>query len=141
MHYADFPRISFGIIVLNGEPFTKYCLRQLYPHAYEIIVVEGGSRKAIDEAPEGHSTDGTLEALYEFKAQEDPEDKIQIITRDDFWTEKDEQSQAYAQVATGDHLWQVDIDESNPAALPDAEVFARNPSRARHHRSTAAGAC
>ena len=111
LHYANFPRISFGIIVLNGEPFTKYCLRQLYPHAYEIIVVEGGSRKAIGEAPEGHSTDGTLEALCEFKTREDPENKVQIITRDGFWTEKDEQSQAYAQVATGDYLWQVDIDE------------------------------
>jgi hypothetical protein len=111
LHSADFPRISFGIIVLNGGPFTKYCLRQLYPHAYEIIVVEGGSKKAIDQAPEGHSTDGTLEALSEFKAQEDPENKVRIITRDGFWTEKDEQSQAYAQVATGDYLWQVDIDE------------------------------
>ena len=43
-------KITFGIIVLNGEPFTKYCLRQLYPFAYEIIVVEGGSRWAIDQA-------------------------------------------------------------------------------------------
>ena len=36
------PRISFGIIVFNGEPFTRYCLRALYPFAHEIIVVEGG---------------------------------------------------------------------------------------------------
>jgi len=105
------PRISFGIIVLNGEPFTKYCLRQLYPHAHEIIVVEGGSEKARHVAPEGYSTDGTLEALGEFKAQEDPEDKVQIVTKDGFWSEKDEQSQVYAERATGDYLWQVDIDE------------------------------
>lgn len=108
---VQFPRISFGIIVLNGEPFTKYCLRQLYPHAYEIIVVEGGSDKAAGFAPQGRSTDGTLEALREFKEQEDPEDKLQIVTREGFWPEKDEQSQAYAQRATGDYLWQVDIDE------------------------------
>lgn len=107
----DFPRISFGIIVLNGEPFTKYCLRQLYPHAYEIIVVEGGSDKAGGIAPQGRSTDGTLEALREFKDQEDPENKLKIVTREGFWPEKDEQSQAYAQLATGDYLWQVDIDE------------------------------
>lgn len=105
------PRFSFGIIVLNGEPFTKYCLRQLYPHAYEIIVIEGGSEKAIQFAPNGHSTDGTLESLHEFKVQEDPEDKIQIVTKDGFWSEKNEQSQAYAERATGDYLWQVDIDE------------------------------
>jgi len=108
---VKFPRISFGIIVLNGEPFTRYCLRQLYPHAYEIIVVEGGSKKAAGFAPEGHSTDGTLEALREFKEQGDPENKIQIVTRDGFWSEKDEQSRAYAERATGDYLWQVDIDE------------------------------
>ena len=37
-----FPRISFGIIVLNGEPFTRYNLRALYPFAHQIIVAEGG---------------------------------------------------------------------------------------------------
>lgn len=108
---SDLPRISFGTIVLNGEPFTKYCLRSLYPFAYEIIVVEGGSQYAKTYAPDGHSTDGTLEALYEFKKQEDPENKVRIITKDGFWEEKEEQSQAYAEVATGDYLWQVDNDE------------------------------
>ena len=39
---VTWPRISFGIIVFNGEPFTRYCLRALYPFAHEIIVVEGG---------------------------------------------------------------------------------------------------
>jgi len=109
---GELPRITFGIIVLNGEPFTRYCLRALYPFAYEIIVVEGATINAAAIAtPDGHSTDGTLETLYRFKAAEDPEDKVQIITRDGFWSEKDEQSQAYAEKATGDYLWQVDIDE------------------------------
>jgi len=105
------PRISFGIIVLNGEPFTRYCLRQIYPHAHEIIVVEGGSSKAVEVAPNGHSTDGTLEILEKFKRFEDPEDKVRIVTKAGFWEEKDEQSRAYADQATGDYLWQVDIDE------------------------------
>ena len=35
------PRITFGIIVLNGEPFIRYCLRQLYPHAHEITRAVG----------------------------------------------------------------------------------------------------
>jgi len=106
------PRISFGIIVLNGEPWTRYNLRALYPFAHEIIVVEGAVEKARAAAtPDGHSTDGTLEVLQRFKAEEDPEDKVQIVTRDGFWDEKDEQSQAYAERATGDLLWQVDIDE------------------------------
>lgn len=107
----NIPKITFGIIVLNGEPYTKYCLRSIYQFAHEIIVVEGGSKKAIDQAPEGHSVDGTLKALQKFKEQEDTENKVQIVTRDGFWEEKTEQSQAFAERATGDYIWQVDIDE------------------------------
>lgn len=106
------PRISFGMIVLNGEPFTRYTLRALYPFAHEIIVVEGAAPGAATIASaDGHSLDGTLECLRAFKAREDPEDKLIIVTRDGFWSEKDEMSQAYAERATGDYLWQVDVDE------------------------------
>jgi hypothetical protein len=104
--------VSFGIIVLNGEPFTRYCLRALYPLAHEIIVIEGACQAAAAVAtPDGHSTDGTLQILRRFQAQEDPEGKVHIVCRDGFWSEKDEQSQAFAARATGDYLWQVDIDE------------------------------
>lgn len=108
----QWPRISFGVIVLNGEPFTRYCLRALYPFAHEIIVVEGANpSSAAIATPEGHSLDGTLETLRRFKVEEDPEDKLQIVTCEGFWSEKDDQSRAYAERATGDYLWQVDIDE------------------------------
>lgn len=116
---GPFPKITFGIIVLNGEPFTRYNLRALYPFAHEIIVVEGASPGAAPVAtPDGHSTDGTLETLQLFKEREDPSDKVRVVTAEDeghpdgFWPgEKHEQSQAYARRATGDYLWQVDIDE------------------------------
>ena len=106
------PRISFGMIVLNGEPFLRYNLRALYPFAYEIIVVEGAAPAARHIASaDGHSRDSTLQTLRDFKAKEDPQDKLRIITRDGFWSEKDEMSAAYAALATGDYLWQVDVDE------------------------------
>ncbi len=109
---SRFPRISFGMIVLNGEPFTRYTLRALYPYAHEIIVVEGAAPGAANIASaDGHSLDGTLDSLRAFKADEDPQDKLIIVTRDGFWSEKDEMSQAYAQRASGDYLWQVDVDE------------------------------
>ncbi|MDD5595515.1 MAG: glycosyltransferase family A protein [Candidatus Omnitrophica bacterium] len=119
MNQPQYPKITFGIIVLNGEPFTRYCLKSIYPFAHEIIVVEGGHENAVAVCtPDGHSIDGTLEALRRFKQEEDPENKLQIITRDGFWPMKDElgryrthQSRAYAEKATGDYLWQVDIDE------------------------------
>jgi hypothetical protein len=113
------PKVTFGIIVLNGEPFTRYCLRALYPFAHEIIVVEGGHEDTRAVAtPDGHSLDGTLEVLERFCAEEDPECKVTVVTKDGFWQKKDEfgrckthQSRAYAERATGDYLWQVDIDE------------------------------
>lgn len=126
------PRITFGMIVLNGEPFLRYNLRALYPHAHQIVVVEGASPKAAHAAsPEGHSVDGTLEALRRFKAEEDPEGKLLIVTAEDeglpdgFWPgEKDQQSQAYARRATGDWLWQVDADEFYmPEDLARAAAF------------------
>jgi len=113
------PKVTFGIIVLNGEPFTRYCLRALYPFAHEIIVVEGGHEDTHTVAtPDGHSLDATLEVLKRFCAEEDPEHKVTVVTRDGFWPKEDElgrcktaQSRAYAERATGDYLWQVDIDE------------------------------
>lgn len=113
------PRITFGIIVLNGEPFTRYMLRALYPFAYQIVVAEGAAPGARNiSTADGHSRDGTLETLRRFKAEEDPEGKLTIVTAEDegypdgFWPgEKDEQSRAYAKRATGDYLWQVDVDE------------------------------
>lgn len=116
---AAIPRITFGVIVLNGEPFTRYTLRSLYPYAAEIIVVEGAAPDARNIATAGgHSRDGTLDVLRRFKDEEDPDGKLTIVTAEDeghpdgFWPgEKDEQSRAYARRTTGDYLWQVDIDE------------------------------
>ncbi len=113
------PRITFGLIVLNGEPFTRFNLRAIYPWAYQIIVVEGAcvSAAALTDG-EGHSADGTLNVLRRFQAEEDVDKKLTIVTAEDeghpngFWPgEKDEMSQAYAKRANGNYLWQVDIDE------------------------------
>jgi hypothetical protein len=138
MNKSGLPKITFGIIVLNGEPFTRYCLRSLYPFAYEIIVVEGGHEDAKSvSTPDGHSIDGTLDALYEFKRNEDPENKVTIVTRDGFWPKKDElgrnrtpQSRAYAERATGDYLWQIDIDEfyREDDMLRILEMLKKDPS-------------
>lgn len=126
------PKITFGMIVLNGEPFTRYNLRALYPYAHQIIVIEGACLAARQNATtEGHSLDGTLEILRAFKLTEDPDDKLVIVTAEDegygngFWPgEKDEQSRAYAKRATGEWLWQVDSDEFY---MPhDIEVVCRD---------------
>lgn len=111
-------RITFGMIVFNGEPFVKYNLSAMYPFAHQIIVVEGAARSSASVArPDGHSTDGTLETLYRFKNELDPDNKVIIVTAadegyaDGIWPEKDEMSAAYAKRATGNYLWQLDSDE------------------------------
>jgi len=102
-------KLSFGMIVLNGEPFIKYNLEALYPHAHEILIVEGAVEKFAHAAtPDGHSLDNTVEII---KAFPDPEHKIKLIQRDGFWPEKDEMSNAYMEACTGDYIWQVDVDE------------------------------
>ena len=132
------PKITFGIIVLNGEPFTRYCLRSIYPYAHEIIVVEGGHEDAKSVCtPDGHSVDGTRDVLYKFKSEEDPLDKVLIITKDGFWPKTDElgrhrtpQSRAYAEKATGEYLWQIDIDEFYKAKDIEEilKMLKQNPS-------------
>ncbi len=116
---SDGPAISFVIIVLNGEPFTRHTLRALYPFAHEIIVAEGASPGAAGIASaDGHSTDETLSSLRSFQNLEDPEGRVRVLTAEDsghpdgFWPgEKHEQSRAAFTQATGDYVWQVDIDE------------------------------
>jgi len=77
-------KITFGMIVLNGEPFVRYNLRALYPFAHQIIVVEGSCPAARGVAgPDGHSKDGTLETLARFSREEDPENKILILRAED----------------------------------------------------------
>lgn len=126
------PRISFGMIVLNGEPFLRYNLRALYPFAHQIVIAEGASPKATHAATaDGHSLDDTLGIIRRFQAEEDPQRKVILVTAEDeghpdgFWPgEKDEQSQAYARRATGDWLWQIDVDEFyHPDAMRRALAY------------------
>lgn len=115
---SAFPKITFGIISLNGQPFLEYNLRALYPFAHQIIVVEGATKAAaVLAGADGHSKDKSLKMLIRFQSQDDPENKLTIVSAidegfaDGFWPEKNEMSQAYARRASGDWLWQVDSDE------------------------------
>ncbi len=109
MKQADSLKISFGMIVVNGEPFIRYNLENLYPHAHEILIVEGAVEKFYHAATtDGHSIDNTVEIIKNFP---DPECKIKLIQREGFWPEKDAMANAYMNICTGDYIWQVDVDE------------------------------
>lgn len=113
------PKVTFGMIVLNGEPFIRYNLRSLYPFAHQIIVVEGAVPAARNvSTSDGHSRDTTIHTINKFKDEEDPDNKVLLLTAeeegypDGFWPgEKIEMSQAYAKRITGNILWQIDVDE------------------------------
>lgn len=113
------PRLTFGLIVLNGEPFTRYWLRSVYPWAHQIVISEGATRfSAANVGPDGHSTDGTLDIIRAFQEKEDVEKKVILVTAEDeghpngFWPgEKIEMCQAFAKKATGDFLVTPGVDE------------------------------
>jgi hypothetical protein len=111
-------RITFGMIVLNGDPFIQYNLGSIYNWASQIIVVEGACRTSSSCATkDGHSIDNTLIEISKFKALNDPRGIVELVTakdegfEDGFWPEKTEMCQAFAKRATGNYLWQVDSDE------------------------------
>ncbi len=76
-------------IVLNGEPFVYYWLKNTYKFSRRIFIVEGADNRTRDHVSKefftsgGHSTDNTVEIIKSFP---DPEHKITLIQKDGFWT-------------------------------------------------------
>jgi len=116
-------KITAGMIIFNGEKFApkgmlKAQLTQLYYLADQIIIVEGATRSdqkthyfdgdATWCTPDGKSTDNTISIIKEFP---DPEKKITLIEPHGFWNGKTQMCNEWSKLATGDYMWQVDIDE------------------------------
>ena len=105
-------KISFGIIVVNGEPWIKPVLESLYKHAHAICIAEGATANWRDAngfiTP--RSTDKTLDIIRNFP---DPNKKIRIVASDSFYTEKLEQCNAWLNLVPSDtdYIWEVDADE------------------------------
>lgn len=100
------PKISVGILVLNGRPFIKAQLENLYDLAHEIIICEGGTKFWHETHGFRRSNDGTLDIIHDFP---DPDNKIKLIQKD--WVTKNEMSKTYSKIMTGDVVYTVDIDE------------------------------
>lgn len=114
-------KISFGMIVFNAEStlpkgMLEACITNVYDIAHEILIVEGAT-KAITHyfdgdtssfTKDGKSTDNTINII---KNLPDPQNKIKLIESNGFWNGKTEMCNAWAQIATGDYVWQLDSDE------------------------------
>jgi hypothetical protein len=105
-------KISFGIIVVNGEPWIEPVLHNLYKHAHSICIAEGATKNWRDtnKFNTPRSTDNTLDIIKKFP---DPDNKIRLVTPDTFYDEKLEQCNAWlSQVPEDtDYVWQIDVDE------------------------------
>lgn len=82
-------KLSFGIIVLNGDFFLKQVLESIYPVAHSICIAEGAVKWWADKGVSG-STDDTIEIIKSFP---DPQSKIKWTSG--VYAEKTEQCQAW----------------------------------------------
>tara|TARA_Y100001937_G_C7131362_1_gene337574 strand:+ start:714 stop:1607 length:894 start_codon:yes stop_codon:yes gene_type:complete len=100
-------KITFGMIVFEGDYVLKECLEQVYPFAHQILIAEG----PVDywqRQGRTTSTDRTNKILDNFP---DPENKIKITHGQ--YSEKDDQCKAYMKFIDDDtdYLWNLDSDE------------------------------
>lgn len=98
-------RISFCIICYNEEELIHQQLVNLYPHAHEIIIIEGRTTEFGDKFPK--TRDSTLDIINGFN---DVDGKIKLISRD-VWSDKNQMVREYYSEATGDYVWHIDCDE------------------------------
>lgn len=114
-------KITFGMIVFNSEKtlpkgMLEACIKNVYDIAHEIIIVEGATKAVThyfdgDTSPfteDGKSKDNTINII---KNIPDPLNKIKLIESRGFWNGKTEMCNAWAEIATGDYVWQLDSDE------------------------------
>ena len=116
---SRFMKLSYGIITVDGMPFIRHQLKQIYPHAHQIIICEGGDLSWEKIHGYRHSQDGTIDIIKHFP---DPDKKILLIQKD--WQDKNEMCYEYSRHITGDILWHIDVDEFvDPAHIPFIKSF------------------
>lgn len=98
-------KISFCIIAYNEAALIRQQLTNLYPHAYEIIIIIGRVLEFGDKFP--RTPDNTLQIATDFP---DPDGKIKIIHQET-WGSKEGMVSTYYKAATGDYVWHIDCDE------------------------------
>jgi hypothetical protein len=100
-------KISFGMIVFEGDYVLKQCLEQVYPFAYQILISEGPV-EYWQQKGKTTSEDDTNKILHDFP---DPDNKITIIHGQ--FKEKDEQCRSYMTHLKSDvdYIWNLDSDE------------------------------
>ena len=100
-------KITYGIIVLNGDFLLKQVLESIYDSAHAICIAEG-SVSYWNKQGVINSTDDTIKIIKGFP---DKENKIRLVQST--WNEKKEQCEAWFNLVPEDtdYVWCVDSDE------------------------------
>jgi hypothetical protein len=98
-------KISFGMIVFNGDFVLRENLQSIYPFAHEIVISEGPV-KHYQGLGYTTSTDDTVDIIKSFP---DPDKKITLLQ--ECWKNKNAMCHAFLSKMTGDYVWHVDSDE------------------------------
>ena len=100
-------KITYGIIVLNGDFLLKQVLESIYDSAHAICIAEG-SVSYWNKQGVINSTDDTIKIIKDFP---DKENKIRLVQGT--WNEKKEQCEAWFNLVPEDtdYVWCVDSDE------------------------------
>lgn len=83
-------KITFGIIVFNGDFFLREVLESIYPYAHAICIAQGPVRWFADNMGLQISNDDTVSIITNFP---DPHNKIKVVHG--IYAEKNEQCQAW----------------------------------------------
>lgn len=106
------PRLVQCIQMHNEEEFAPLVLASIYDEVDRIIVIEGAVENRPNATENGHSTDNTLDVVKKFKAENDPDNKILLISIPKFWQNLEEMKQTFlAMCIPGDWILINDADE------------------------------
>lgn len=96
----------------NEEEFIPIVLASVYDEVDRIIVIEGAVENRPNATEDGHSTDGTLDAINAFKENNDPDDKVILISINKPWKNLEEMKQTFLDMSIpGDWMLINDADE------------------------------
>jgi len=100
-------KITFGMIVFNGNQVIEECIKSIYPFAHQILIAEGPVQFWQDQGYRT-SNDGTNDVLNQLY---DPDHKITIVHSQ--YKEKDDQCNMYMSIMKPDteYIWNLDCDE------------------------------
>ncbi len=106
------PRLVQCIQMHNEEEFAPIVLKSIYDKVDQIIVIEGAVANRPKSTPDGHSIDGTWEAIENFKQNNDPKKKVLSIRIRKPWKNLEELKQTFIDLTNdGDWLIINDADE------------------------------